>query len=124
MSIAEAFQKIWSKFRKNKIVESVHIKPVARDEGGVELIINDSILGEGGGVSDSSDSSATSYPCKVTGAPTAGVYPVDVYKDGKTETKTGTGNIQVLQLHISSVIPTGTWLMGFDTTLVNYNDEE
>jgi len=64
------------------------------------------------------------YPCKVTGAPTGGSYPVDVHKNGKTEPKTGTAEIQVLQLHISSIIPTGSWLMGFDTTLANYNDEE
>ncbi len=64
------------------------------------------------------------YPCKITGSPSGGAYPVDVHKDGKTETKTGTGDIQVLQLHISETLPTDTWLMGFDTTLANYNEEE
>ena len=64
------------------------------------------------------------YPCKVTGSPTGGVYPVDVHKNGKTETKTGTGDLQVLQLHINETIPTNSWVMGFDTTIANYLDEE
>jgi len=70
-----------------------------------------------------SESAVTnSYPCITTGGPTGGAYPVGVYKDGRTLPMTGTGTIQVLQLHISSVIPVGTWLMGFDTTLVNYSE--
>jgi hypothetical protein len=66
---------------------------------------------------------SSGYPCKITGAMTGGAWPVAVYKEGKSNPSTGTGKLQVLQLHISSDIPVGTWLMGFDTTLVNYNSE-
>ncbi len=65
-----------------------------------------------------------SYPCITTGAYSGGKVPVDVYKNGLDQPKTGTGDLYVMQLHISSDIPIGTKMMGFDTSLVNYNDEE
>ncbi len=62
-------------------------------------------------------SAVSSYPCKITGSPTVGEYPCDIHKNGKHEDKTGTGTIQALDLHINETIPSGTWVVGHDSTV-------
>lgn len=51
-------------------------------------------------------------PCVTTGAPTDGIYPVDVHANGKNEAATDTGEMELLSVHIGEALPTGTWVMG------------
>lgn len=70
-----------------------------------------SLKGGGGG----GDSTATL--AKTTGAPTNGIYPVDLYANGKNETSTGSGILEVLNLNISEELPTGTWLIAHEVAV-------
>ena len=124
MTINELVDKLntWSDWvrktlRKRKILAGRGIA-VQQMESGVVV----SVIGQFGGVSGAGGTG--SYPCITTGAYSGGKVPVDVYKNGLDQPKTGTGDLYVMQLHISSDIPIGTKMMGFDTSLVNYNDEE
>jgi hypothetical protein len=65
----------------------------------------------------SATTDAGSFPALTTGAPTAGVYPVAFYEDGKNEASTGTGTAEVLNLSISETLPTGTWIVCHPTTV-------
>jgi hypothetical protein len=55
------------------------------------------------------DSGASSV-CKVTGAPIAGIYPVDVY-DKWNGTKLGSGHAISMRLHVSEAVATGDWIV-------------
>lgn len=55
--------------------------------------------------------SASGIPAKITGAPTAGVYPVDLYADGISETSTGSATAAPLNLSIHETIPVDTWII-------------
>jgi len=57
-------------------------------------------------------------PCVTTGAPADGVYPVDLHADGKNEASTGTGELELMSVHIGEELPTGTWVMGFEATVI------
>jgi hypothetical protein len=56
-------------------------------------------------------------PCVTTGAPTDGIYPVDVHANGKNEASTGSGELELLSVHIGEELPTGTWVVGFPATV-------
>lgn len=49
--------------------------------------------------------------CLTTGTPVAGEYPVAVHDNGKNQTATATGTVEILSLNISEELPTGTWLV-------------
>jgi hypothetical protein len=55
-------------------------------------------------------------PAKITGAPTAGVYPVDIYADGVDSASTGTGGVVPLNLGIDEVVPVNTWVVAHPNT--------
>ena len=60
--------------------------------------------------------------CKITGGPTGGKYTVDIHANGKDQPATGTADLLIEQINIYSTLSTGTWVLGFSSTLVNYND--
>jgi len=62
-------------------------------------------------LSSNSAGSSDYMICCTTGVPVTGVYPVNLYGNGKTEATTGTGQVEVLNLNISESLPTGTWLV-------------
>jgi hypothetical protein len=66
------------------------------------------------------DSSAggRAIPCVTTGAPTDGVYPVNLHANGKNAAGTGTGELELLSVHIGEELPTGTWVLGFEATVI------
>ena len=63
---------------------------------------------DGGGTAAVGDAAV---PARVTGAPSAGVYPVDLYADGKGEDSTGSDNLEILNLNLTEVLPVGTWVL-------------
>jgi hypothetical protein len=65
-----------------------------------------------------SSNAALAIPCVTTDAPTDGVYPVNLHADGKNEPSTGTGEIELLSVHIGEELPTGTWILGFEATVI------
>ncbi len=67
-------------------------------------------------VSGSGDSTAGSFPCKITGGGDGGIYTADYYENGKNQSSTGSGSIFVLDLHIQERVPSGTWVVGHPTT--------
>ena len=64
----------------------------------------------GGG--SSTPATVNSFPVCITGKQ-AGYYSVDIYANGRGNTKTGVGFMQVTMSNIGSDISTGTWMMGF-----------
>jgi hypothetical protein len=71
----------------------------------------------------SGSSGLGAFPCISTGPLEAGKVPVDVYANGLAEEKTGTADLYIMQIYISSDVPVGTKLIGYETTIANYNDE-
>jgi len=56
-------------------------------------------------------------PCKITGEPNNGIYPVDLHANGKNELKTGTGELELLSVHIGEELESGDWVVGHKTTV-------
>ena len=70
--------------------------------------IRNSSTGRGG---SSSTSTILCYLCKITGGDSTS-YTVDIYANGKDAASTGSGTLQVANIHINETLPTGTWVVG------------
>ena len=57
------------------------------------------------------------FPCVTTGAPTDGIYPVTLHANGKNAASTGTGELELLSVHLGDVLPSGTGVLGFEATV-------
>ena len=66
--------------------------------------------------------SQKSIIAKITGAPTAGVYPVSFYANGKNAEATATGTVEVLNLAVAETLPSGTWIIA-SASAVTYTGE-
>ena len=61
--------------------------------------------------SGSSSSTSLCYLCKITGGNSTS-YTIDLYANGKDAASTGTGTLQVANMHINETLPVGTWVVG------------
>lgn len=62
-------------------------------------------------------STSQEVPVKTIGGSDNGEYRVNIYANGKHNSSTGLGVLEVLNLNISEEIPVGTWLMAHATAL-------
>jgi len=69
-----------------------------------------SVPGGGGGGGDGGPTTV-----RVSGAPVNGRYPVQVFGNGPHVAHTGTAFVEILNLSISEILPTNTWLNAFWT---------
>jgi len=65
----------------------------------------------GKGGSSSSTSTTLCYLCKVTGGDSTS-YTVDIYANGKDSASTGSGTLQVANMHINESLSIGVWVIG------------
>lgn len=54
---------------------------------------------------------SSSVPAKIAGAPSDGVYPVDIYAAGVDGGSTETGEVQIVNISPTEVVPPGTWII-------------
>lgn len=51
------------------------------------------------------------YLCKIDSHAGVGFYNCTIYANGKYETSTGTGLVEVVQSQLDEILPAGTWVM-------------
>jgi len=66
---------------------------------------------QSGSATASTSETSLCYLCKITGGDSTS-YTVDIYADGKDEASTGSGTLQVANMHINESLATGTWVVG------------
>ena len=71
----------------------------------------------GVGISESGSAQPMAALCKITGGNSTQGFSVDIYANGKDKPVTGNGIIYATEMAISSVLPSGTWVIGHFTTI-------
>ena len=73
-------------------------------------------LGPNGWVIQVATGGNTACAAIITGK-TGTDYDVDLYGDGLDSTKTGTATMQIVEIHINDVVPTGTKVIAYPTNV-------
>ncbi len=116
MNILAKIKELEERLDDIEIIENEYIEPVETGLGTELIIKNQPTPAED--VEDAPDA----VPCKIVGG--TGPYAVQIYANGKGNDPTGNGTLDVLELLWQEQIPSGTWVIGHESTVIVTGEDD
>jgi len=121
MNIKTWVQQVNDWCRRNKVISSPDIE-VLDSGGGMKLRIREDLGGGGGGESDDDDKLKSVTICKILGG-NSGAYSVEMYGNGINQPSTGSGIMHLLNVSVSSSVPSGTWCIAVNSSITEIPED-